>query len=106
MSIISDATESLQRGFDTIRNNPIPVALIGLGTAWLIANNSGVTDRVTDTASDMGRRVADTGRRVADTGRRVVDTASDVSRRASDLATGAAQKVGLASSGDRALGHT
>jgi len=99
MSIISDTTESLQRGLDTIRNNPIPVALIGLGTAWLIANNSGVTDRVTDTASDMGRRVADTGRRV-------VDTASEVSRRAGDLATGAAQKVGLTGSGDRALGHT
>jgi hypothetical protein len=106
MSIISDATESLQRSIDTIRSNPIPVALIGLGTAWLIANNTGVTDRVTDTASDVGRRVADTGRRVADTGRRVADTASDVGRRASDLATGAAQKVGLAGSGDRALGHT
>jgi hypothetical protein len=99
MSIISDTTESLQRGLDAIRANPIPVALIGLGTAWLIANNTGMTDRVTDTASDMGRRVADTGRRVA-------DTASDMGRRAGDLATGAAQKVGLASSGDRALGHT
>jgi len=99
MSIVSDATESLQRGLDAIRANPIPVALIGLGTAWLIANNTGMTDRVTDTASDMGRRVADTGRRVA-------DTASDMGRRAGDLATGAAQKVGLASSGDRALGHT
>jgi hypothetical protein len=90
--MISDAAESLQRGLDTIRANPIPVALIGLGTAWLIANNTGMTDRVTDTASDMGRRVA--------------DTASDVGRRAGDLATGAAQKVGLAGSGDRALGHT
>lgn len=99
MSMISDAAESLQRGLDTIRANPIPVALIGLGTAWLIANNTGMTDRVTDTASDMGRRVADTGRRVA-------DTASDVGRRAGDLATGAAQKVGLAGSGGRALGHT
>jgi hypothetical protein len=89
---MSNANESLQHSLDVIRANPIPVALIGLGTAWLIANNTGMTDRVTDTASDMSRRVA--------------DTASDMGRRAGDLATGAAQKVGLAGSGDRALGHT
>ena len=92
MFIVSDANESLQRSMEVIRANPIPVALIGLGTAWLIANNTGMTDRVADTAGDMSRRVA--------------GTASDMGRRASDLATGAAQRVGLASSGDRALGHT
>lgn len=113
MFIVSNANESLARSLDVIRANPIPVALIGLGVAWMISNNTGMTDRVadtgrrvTDTATDMGRRVADTGRRVADTGRRVVDTASDIGHRASELATGAAQKVGLAGSGDRALGHT
>jgi hypothetical protein len=62
--------------------------------------------RVSDTAS----RITDTASRITDTasdmGRRVTDTASDMSRRASELATGAAQKVGLASSDDRALGHT
>jgi len=111
--MLSEANESLQRSLDVIRTNPLPVALIGLGVAWLISNNTGMTDRVTetgrrvtDTATDMGRRVADTGRRVADTGRRVADTASDISRRAGELATGAAQKVGLAGSDDRALGHT
>jgi len=124
MYMLSEANESLQRSLDVIRTNPLPVALIGLGVAWLISNNTGVTDRVTetgrrvtDTATDMGRRVADTsrrvtdtatdmGRRVADTSRRVADTASDISRRAGELATGAAQKVGIAGSGDRALGHT
>jgi len=92
MYIISDVNESLQRGLDVIRVNPIPVALIGLGVAWLISNNTGMTDRVADTASDMSRRVS--------------DTASDMTRRAGELATGAAQKVGLAGSDDRALGHT
>jgi hypothetical protein len=113
MYMLSEANESLQRSLDVIRTNPLPVALIGLGVAWLISNNTGMTDRVTetgrrvtDTATDMGRRVADTGRRVADTGRRVADTASDIGRRAGELATGAAQKVGLAGSDDRALGHT
>jgi len=111
--MLTEANESLQRSLDVIRANPLPVALIGLGVAWLISNNTGMTDRVTetgrrvtDTATDMGRRVADTGRRVADTGRRVADTASDIGRRAGELASGAAQKVGLAGSDDRALGHT
>jgi hypothetical protein len=99
MYMISDANESLQRGLDVVRANPVPVALIGLGVAWLISNNTGMTDRVAGTASDMGRRVTDTASRVT-------DTASGLSRRAGELATGAAQKVGLASSGDRALGHT
>jgi hypothetical protein len=117
MYIVSDAYDSLQRNLDVVRANPIPVALIGLGVAWLISNNTGVTDRVTDTASGVSRRVTDTAsdvsRRVTDTAsdisRRVTDiadTASDMGRRASELATGAAQKVGLAGSGDRALGHT
>jgi len=99
MYILSDANESLQHSLDVIRANPIPVALIGLGVAWLISNNTGMTDRVTGTASDMGRRVSDTASRIT-------DTASDMSRRAGELASGAAQKVGLAGSGDRALGHT
>ncbi len=79
--MLSNAYDSFQRSLDVIRANPIPAALIGLGTAWLISNNTGMTDRVADTASDMGRR-------------------------AGELATGAAQKIGLAGSGDRALGHT
>lgn len=92
MYMISDMNESLQRGLDVIRANPIPVALIGLGVAWLISNNTGMTDRVAGTASDMTRRVS--------------DTAGDMTRRAGELAAGAAQKVGLAGSDDRALGHT
>lgn len=103
MNMISDANESLQNSLDVIRANPIPVALIGLGVAWLISNNTGMTDRVAGTASDMGRRVTDTA---SDMSRRVTDTASDMSRRAGELASGAAQRVGLAGSDDRALGHT
>src|SRR3954453_9319244 len=99
MYIISDANESLQRGLDVVRANPIPVALIGLGVAWLISNNPGMPDRVAGAASDRARRVSDTASRIT-------DTASDMGRRAGELATGAAQKVGLASSDDRALGHT
>ena len=70
MYIISDANESLQHGLDVVRANPIPVALIGLGVAWLISNNTGMTDRVAGTASDMGRRVSDTASRITDIGER------------------------------------
>ena len=106
MYMLSEANESLQRSLDVIRTNPLPVALIGLGVAWLISNNTGMTDRVTDTGRRVTDVATDMGRRVADTGRRVADTASDIGHRAGELATGAAQKVGLAGSGDRALGHT
>jgi len=106
MYMLSEANESLQRSLDAIRTNPLPVALIGLGVAWLISNNTGMTDRVTDTGRRVTDAATDMGRRVADTGRRVADTASDIGHRAGELATGAAQKVGLAGSGDRALGHT
>ena len=106
MYMLSEANESLQCSLDVIRINPLPVALIGLGVAWLISNNTGMTDRVTDTGRRVTDAATDMGRRVADTGRRVADTASDIGHRAGELATGAAQKVGLAGSGDRALGHT
>jgi len=111
--MISDATESLQNSLDVIRANPIPVALIGLGVAWLISNNTGMTDRVTDTANRVaeparrvGRRAGELATGVAETSRRVADTATGIGRRAGELATGAAQKVGFGGSDDRALGHT
>src|SRR5579863_3965493 len=31
---------------DTLRANPIPLALVGFGLAWLIAQNTGVVDNV------------------------------------------------------------
>ena len=35
------------RGFvEVMRDNAIPITLIGIGTAWLLASNTGLTDRV------------------------------------------------------------
>jgi hypothetical protein len=35
------------RGFvDVMRDNAIPITLIGIGTAWLLASTTGVADRV------------------------------------------------------------
>lgn len=92
-----NATDALHRGLDAIRANPVPVALIGLGAAWLIASNTGIAERI---AQDE---------RVAAARRGAADLAGDVGNRAGELVADVAGKVGLGtahSSADRALGHT
>src|SRR5215470_6771996 len=85
----------VNRGVEFVRNNPLPVALIGLGAAWLIANQTNAIDRI---AQDERVRAA---------GRRVGDLASDLGNRAGDMASNAAQRIGIAGNGaDRPLGHT
>jgi hypothetical protein len=89
----------LHRGLEMVRTNPIPVALIGIGTAWLIANNTNAVDRI---ARDE---------RIQAARRRVTDMASDIGNRAGELATSAAQRIGISGNGagnslDRPLGHT
>ncbi len=88
--------EAINRGLDVIRANPVPVALIGIGAAWLIASNSNVVDRL---AHDE---------RIAAAGRRVADLASDIGNRAGELASDVAGRVGIGSSASsgQALGHT
>jgi len=89
----------LHRGLEMVRANPIPVALIGIGTAWLIANNTNAVDRI---ARDE---------RIQAARRRVTDMASDIGNRAGEMATSAAQRIGIVGNGtgngaDRPLGHT
>jgi Protein of unknown function (DUF3618) len=89
----------VNRGVEFVRNNPIPVALIGLGAAWLIANQTNAIDRI---AQDERIRAA---------GRRVGDMASDLGSRAGEMASSAAQRIGIAggtgsNGADRPLGHT
>ncbi|MBV9966457.1 MAG: DUF3618 domain-containing protein [Alphaproteobacteria bacterium] len=89
----------LNRGLEVVRANPIPVALIGIGAAWLIASQTNAVDRL---ASDERVRAA---------GRRVSDMASNIGNRAGDMATSAAQRIGLGGNGtgngaDRPLGYT
>src|SRR6266542_1082032 len=85
----------LKRGLDIVRANPVPIALIGIGAAWLIASNSGVVDRI---AQDQ---------RIEAARRRVTDLASDVGNRAGELASTVAERVGISGNGaDRPLGYT
>jgi hypothetical protein len=85
----------LNRGLEIVRANPVPIALIGIGAAWLLASNSGVADRI---ARDQ---------RIEAARRRVTDLASDVGNRAGELASTAVERVGIAGNGaDRPLGYT
>src|SRR5438270_10864968 len=85
----------LNRGIDMVRANPGPVALIGIGAIWLMANKTNAVDRI---AQDE---------RVQAAGRRMADLASGIGNRAGEMATSVAQRVGIAGNGmDRPLGHT
>jgi hypothetical protein len=69
-----------------VRDNPVPVALFGLGAAWLIAQNTGLVDRVVND-----------------------ERVGAATRRAGELASNVAGRVGLGSSSEdsgRPLGHT
>ena len=85
----------LNRSLEMIRANPLPIALIGIGAAWLLASNSGVFDRI---AQDQ---------RIEAARRRVTDLASDVGNRAGELASTMAERVGISGNGaDRPMGYT
>lgn len=90
--------ETMDRSLEIIRANPVPVALIGIGTAWLVANSTGIADRL---AEDQRIRAAR---------ERIGDMASNVGNRAGELASNVAGKVGLGanggSQGEQPLGHT
>jgi len=78
-----------------IRTNPVPVALIGIGAAWLIASNTKIVDRIAE------------DERVEAVRRRAADLAGDVGNRASAMASNVAGRVGQwTGSGDRPLGET
>lgn len=76
-------TDAVNRGLDIVRANPVPVALVGIGAAWLIAANTGVVDRIAN------ERHVDAARR------HINDLADDIGNRASDLATGVTDRIGL-----------
>jgi hypothetical protein len=93
----------LNRGLEIVRTNPIPVAMIGVGVAWLIINKTDAIDRL---ARDERVRAAR---------RRVADLAGDLGDRAGEMATSAAHRLGISGDGagngagngiDRPLGYT
>ncbi len=83
-----DRYDVLNRSLDAIRANPIPVALLGIGAAWLIAANT-VPDE-----------------RVAAARRKIAGVAGDLGSRAGELASDIGGRIGLGGSADDAFGRT
>src|SRR5438067_5510716 len=78
-----------------LRANPVPIALIGIGAAWLIASNTRVVERIAE------------DERVEAVRRRATELAGNVGSRAGELAANVADRVGLGGqSADRPLGET
>jgi hypothetical protein len=84
--------EALNRGLDAVRANPVPVALVGIGVAWLIAANT-IPDE-----------------RVAQARDKITGMAGDIGARAGELASGVTDKIGwrgdTGAEMSRTLGHT
>jgi len=89
---------------DTVRNNPIPAGLVGVGLVWLLMNRSKskqTSDREQGSAVTRGGRIRDTvgsalgdaGTSVSRAAHRVGDVASTGWRQASDAASHAAAGV-------------
>jgi len=89
-------SDTWNRSLDMIRANPVPVALIGIGAAWIVANQTNIVERV---AQDE---------RVEAARRRVTDMAGSVTARAGELASDVANRVGIGggSAGEQPLGRT
>ena len=88
-------SDAFNRGLDVVRANPIPIALIGIGAAWLAATSTGVIDRI---ARDE---------RVGAARRRIADVASDIGDRAGSMASDVAGRIGIGGASiDRPLGET
>src|SRR5258708_32658915 len=76
-----NGSQAIQRSLDAVRANPIPVALIGIGAAWLVAANTGLGDR----------RAHD--ERVDTAKRRASELAPEIGTRAGELAEGPVQSA-------------
>ena len=88
-------SDGINRGLAVVRANPIPIALIGIGAAWLVASNTGVADRIAQSE------------RIGAARRRVADMASELGDRAGALASDMAGRVGIGGAGtERPLGET
>ncbi len=84
--------DALNRGLDAVRSNPLPLALLGIGAAWLIAANS-----IPDERREQARQ-------------KITGMAGGIDRRAGEFAAGIAAKIGrrgaVAAAADRVLGYT
>jgi ElaB/YqjD/DUF883 family membrane-anchored ribosome-binding protein len=107
------ARDTGSRLFDFIRENPLPVAAVGLGAVWLIQqrNRSEISgDRMARFAytgperrgSGVRQRLAD---RAGDVRERIGETTSGLTERAGEMAGSARERVGDLGTGARERAH-
>lgn len=88
----SAGRDALNRSLEVVRSNPVPVAMVGIGVAWLIAANS-IPDERFAQARD-----------------KITGMAGDIGARAGELASGVTDKIGwrgdAGSNTNLPLGHT
>ena len=90
--------DGVNRGLAILRANPVPVALIAVGAAWLVASNTGLTERVAqDERVLAARRRA--GEVASDVGNRAGEMAGQLGTRAGAYASDVARRVGLSGDG-------
>jgi hypothetical protein len=84
---------------DTVRDNPMPVMLIGVGIAWLMASGrqgtghagEGRMHRAASKVSETGHSLAG---KASDIGHRVSDRTSEIAGRARDMGRGTRERIG------------
>lgn len=59
------ARDTGQAVWDTIRNHPLPIAMIGAGVAWLIAEQTAAGEKVKSMAREAAHGVSERGKRLA-----------------------------------------
>lgn len=91
----SQARDTGNRVFDFIRENPLPVAAVGLGAVWLLQRRR-AAEEIEEVSGDRMARFAYTGpeRRRQGVTPRLADRASHLRDTVSDTAGGVAQRAG------------
>lgn len=84
---------NLGRAGETLRANPIPLALIGAGIGWLLLSGTGGGRVVGDATLAARRRVSDAVGRAGEVAGGVASRAGDVAGRVGEMASGAAGRV-------------
>lgn len=84
-----------------VQNNPIPITLLGVGLAWLIASDARPEpppnshgSSVGETFGKAGDKAKSAGEKVKDAGDNLMNKAGDVRHRAGSAAGGAREKMG------------
>jgi hypothetical protein len=93
---------------DTAKNDPVPLALVGIGLAWLMASGGRRSERATSgydgdsTVHRMKERVSGSAQRISESAQRLSERATSARERAGQLGQSARERAGQLSQSARA----